>query len=176
MIEGSGAKYGSLPRTNGTGSGRPKTYGSGSGSTTLVPVHDFFGSVCCGWQVLEEAGVWSGDHRQTCQVIDRYRFMNLLPLTPAELKSIGYQVRGYSSIKRLLRRVPERYTYYLGIQGASGIVSRFLKWSPASSVSPIMTKFSQYHPHFSCYLVLVSICRQDKRDLGRRIRKQSLSK
>jgi cleavage stimulation factor subunit 3 len=42
-------------------------------------------------QVLEEAGVWSTDHRQTCQVIDRYRFMNLLPLTPPELKSIGYQ-------------------------------------------------------------------------------------
>lgn len=42
-------------------------------------------------QVLEEAGVWSVDHRQTCQVIDRYRFMSLLPLTPPELKSIGYQ-------------------------------------------------------------------------------------
>ena len=42
--------------------------------------------------MLEEAGVWSGDHRQTCQVIDRYRFMSLLPLTLPELKSIGYQV------------------------------------------------------------------------------------
>jgi hypothetical protein len=37
----------------------------------------------------------------------------------------------------------------------------FLKWPPASTVSPIMTKFSQYTPHSTCYLVLVSICRQD---------------
>jgi hypothetical protein len=34
MIEGSGA--GSVPRTNGSGSGRPKTYGSGS--ATLLHV------------------------------------------------------------------------------------------------------------------------------------------
>jgi hypothetical protein len=47
---------------------------------------------CWTVQVLEEAGVWSGDHRQTCHVIDRYRFMQLLPLTVPELKSIGYQV------------------------------------------------------------------------------------
>lgn len=42
-------------------------------------------------QVLEDAGVWRGESRQTCQVIDRYRFMTLLPLTLTELKSIGYQ-------------------------------------------------------------------------------------
>ncbi len=30
------------------------------------------------------------------------------------------------------------------IQGARGIVARFVKWSPASAVSPIMIKFSQY--------------------------------
>jgi hypothetical protein len=47
------------------------------------------------------------------------------------------------------------------IQGASGIDARFLKVSPASAVSPIMTKFSQYTPHSTCYLVLVSICWQD---------------
>ncbi len=47
------------------------------------------------------------------------------------------------------------------IQGASGIVARFLKCPPASAVSPIMTKFSHYNPHSICYLVLVSICRQD---------------
>jgi hypothetical protein len=44
------------------------------------------------------------------------------------------------------------------IQGASGIDARFLKLSPALTVSPIMTKFSQYNPY---YLELVSICRQD---------------
>ncbi len=39
------------------------------------------------------------------------------------------------------------------VQGASGIVARFLKCPPASAVSPIMTKFSQYNPHSTCYLV-----------------------
>jgi hypothetical protein len=37
-------------------------------------------------------------------------------------------------------------TLYTFIQGARGIVARFLKLSPASAVSPIMTKFSQYTP------------------------------
>ncbi len=41
------------------------------------------------------------------------------------------------------------------IQGASGIDARFLKLSPASTVRAIMTKFSQYTPHSTCYLVLV---------------------
>ncbi len=49
----------------------------------------------------------------------------------------------------------------LTIQGARGIAARFLKWSPASTVCPIMTKFSQYTPYSTCYLVLVSISRQD---------------
>ncbi len=49
----------------------------------------------------------------------------------------------------------------MSIQGASGIDARFLKWSPASTVRAIMTKFSQYTPHSTCYLVLVSICWQD---------------
>ncbi len=35
---------------------------------------------------------------------------------------------------------------YRDIQGASGIDARFLKLSPVSAVSPIMTKFSQYTP------------------------------
>ncbi len=47
------------------------------------------------------------------------------------------------------------------IQGESGVAARFLKLPPASAVSPIMTKFSQYTPHSTCYLVLVSICWQD---------------
>ncbi len=51
--------------------------------------------------------------------------------------------------------------FLLHVQGARGIVARFLKCPPASAVSPIMTKFSQYNPHSTCYLVLVSICRQD---------------
>ncbi len=38
------------------------------------------------------------------------------------------------------------------LQGASGIDARFLKLSPASAVSPIMTKCSQYTPHSTCYL------------------------
>ncbi len=37
------------------------------------------------------------------------------------------------------------------IQGASGIDARFLKLSPALTVSPIMTKFSQYNPHSTCH-------------------------
>lgn len=32
------------------------------------------------------------DHKYTCNIIDRYRFMNLLPLTRVQLKSIGYVV------------------------------------------------------------------------------------
>jgi hypothetical protein len=47
------------------------------------------------------------------------------------------------------------------LQGASGIDARFLKLSPASAVSAIMTKFSQYTPHSTCYLVQVSICWKD---------------
>jgi hypothetical protein len=47
------------------------------------------------------------------------------------------------------------------IQGARGIDARFLKLSPASAISLIMTKFSQYTPHSTCYSVLVSICRQE---------------
>ncbi len=58
--------------------------------------------------MLEEAGVWSGDHRQTCQVIDRYRFMNLLPLTATELKSIGYQVRLLFPVFNYLNKLPCR--------------------------------------------------------------------
>ncbi len=50
---------------------------------------------------------------------------------------------------------------YRILQGASGIVARFLKLSPGLTISPIMTKFSQYNPHSTCYLVLVFICRQD---------------
>ncbi len=41
------------------------------------------------------------------------------------------------------------------IQGARGIVARFLKWSPASSGSPIMTKLSQYNLQSNVYLVMV---------------------
>jgi len=41
--------------------------------------------------VLEEAGLAVGEGKPTIQVIDRYRFMGLLPLSAEELKSIGYQ-------------------------------------------------------------------------------------
>jgi hypothetical protein len=37
------------------------------------------------------------------------------------------------------------------IQGARGIDARFLELLPASAVSPILTKFSQYTPHSTCY-------------------------
>ncbi len=47
------------------------------------------------------------------------------------------------------------------IQGASVIDARFLKLSHASAISPIITKFSQYTPHSTCYLVLVFICWQE---------------
>jgi len=40
---------------------------------------------------LEEAGLAQGEDRHTCQVVDRYRFMSLLPLSESELRSIGYQ-------------------------------------------------------------------------------------
>ena len=39
--------------------------------------------------VMEEAGLSQG--KPTVQVIDRYRFMSLMPLSSEELKSIGYQ-------------------------------------------------------------------------------------
>ncbi len=51
---------------------------------------------------------------------------------------------------------PDIYT----IQGASGIDARFLKLSPASAVSPILTKFSQYTPYSTCYSEPVSIYQQ----------------
>jgi len=44
-------------------------------------------------KALQEAGMLQGDdtdHKYTCNIIDRYRFMNLLPLTRVQLKSIGY--------------------------------------------------------------------------------------
>jgi len=41
-------------------------------------------------QVMEELGLTSGEDKNTCQVIDRYRFMSLLPLSEAELRSINY--------------------------------------------------------------------------------------
>jgi hypothetical protein len=43
----------------------------------------------------------------------------------------------------------QRFGYYI-VQGARGIDARFLELSPASAVSPIMTKFSQYTPHSTC--------------------------
>ncbi|XP_023339992.1 protein suppressor of forked [Eurytemora carolleeae] len=39
---------------------------------------------------LVEVGLTGGEDKHTCQVIDRYRFMTLLPLSDAELRSIGY--------------------------------------------------------------------------------------
>jgi len=42
--------------------------------------------------VLEESGLVAGDSKyNTWQVIDRYRFLSLLPCTPDELRAIGYQ-------------------------------------------------------------------------------------
>merc|ERR1719508_440247 len=41
--------------------------------------------------ILEEAGIAVGENKHTIQVIDRHKFMSMLPLTPEELKSIGYQ-------------------------------------------------------------------------------------
>ncbi len=52
-------------------------------------------------------------------------------------------------------------TFFISIQGARGIDARFLKLSPASAVSPILTKFSQYTPHSTCYSEPVSIYWQD---------------
>jgi len=40
--------------------------------------------------ILEEAGIAVGENKHTIQVIDRYKYMSLLPLTPSELRSIGY--------------------------------------------------------------------------------------
>lgn len=40
---------------------------------------------------IQEAGLIEGDDKHTAQVIDRYRFMSLLPLSDSELRSIGYQ-------------------------------------------------------------------------------------
>merc|ERR1719445_978914 len=48
--------------------------------------------------VMEEAGLSQG--KPTVQVIDRYRFMSLLPLSSEELKSIGYQSAGVSGAGR----------------------------------------------------------------------------
>ncbi len=45
---------------------------------------------------------------------------------------------------------------YTSIQGARAIDARFLKLSPASAVSPILTKFSQYTPHYTYYLLSTS--------------------
>ncbi len=40
----------------------------------------------------------------------------------------------------------KKETKFPHVQGARGIDARFLKLSPASAVSPILTKFSQYIP------------------------------
>merc|ERR550532_3938718 len=40
--------------------------------------------------ILEEAGIAVGENKHTIQVIDRYKYMSLLPLTQSELRSIGY--------------------------------------------------------------------------------------
>jgi hypothetical protein len=61
----------------------------------------------------------------------------------------------------LLQTHTYMHKVHLYIQGARGIAARFLKWSPASTVCPIMTKFSQYTPYYTCNLVLVSNCWQD---------------
>ncbi len=66
----------------------------------------------------------------------------------------------YMSVSDLYIPTIDRPVLQQEIQGASGIDARFLKLSPASAFSPIMTKFSQYTPYFTCYLVLVSICWQ----------------
>jgi hypothetical protein len=70
----------------------------------------------------------------------------------------------------LLRFMKYKLPWASKVQGASGIDARFLELSPALTISPIMTKFSQYNPYSTCYLVLVSICRKDKSALNRRIR------
>jgi hypothetical protein len=49
-----------------------------------------------------------------------------------------------------LQNFPKRHCRH--VQGASGIAARFLNFSPASTVCPIMTKFSQYTPHSTCYI------------------------
>jgi len=42
-------------------------------------------------QAIQESGVeGESENKHTCNVIDRYRFMTLLPLTDTQLKSIGY--------------------------------------------------------------------------------------
>ncbi len=46
---------------------------------------------------------------------------------------------------------------YLLIQGARGIGARFLKLSPASAISPILTKFWQHTSYSTCYSVVSTI-------------------
>ncbi len=74
-----------------------------------------------------------------------------------QLPNGGFNIAWVTKLKN--RNPKTKITYC--VQGARGIAARFLKWSPASTVCPIMTKFSQYTPYSTCYLVLVSICRQD---------------
>jgi hypothetical protein len=81
--------------------------------------------------------------------VARRNFFKLCPAFVVQQKIKGVANEEFSSSKS---------TY---MQGASGIDARFLKLSPASAVSPIMTKISQYTPHSTCYLVLVFICWQD---------------
>ena len=90
------------------------------------------------------------------------RCYGCLPLLPPSPPQTG---ETWSKSQKVKERLDwgrgQVFVHILHIQGARGIAARFLKWSPASTVSPIMTKFSQYTPHSTCYLVMVSICRQD---------------
>ncbi len=93
--------------------------------------------------------VWEGDrmHRYSCHA------------APGMCQGTGWS--GHCNSVFGQQGYMAGYTVSGFVQGASGIDARFLKLSPALTVSPIMTKFSQYNPHSTCYLEHVSICRQD---------------
>jgi hypothetical protein len=114
--------------------------------------------LCCG---PYSAGVLRSVSYQICEC---HRLFTRAG-TPPDL-SIIYDDRCFDRcFDRCLYKVrilcPRYNAGHVYIQGARGIAAQFIKWSPASTVSQIMTKFSQYTPHSSCYLVLVSFCRQD---------------
>ena len=68
--------------------------------------------------ILEEAGIAVGENKHTIQVnssnclknidngpqvIDRYKYMSLLPLTQSELRSIGWEICVLKLIKKLIK-------------------------------------------------------------------------
>jgi len=75
-------------------------------------------------QALQDAGISgdNSDHKYTSNIIDRYRFMTLLPLSNSQLKSIGYVDTFTKDTKQLLASLAKfRSKARAGYAGMNGL-------------------------------------------------------